>query len=82
MKTAEEKCPEGLNIFLFVYFLLKCFEYNMWFSAISGCVYVEFSQKYNVLIWYKKDGKKNHVWSVPYVSPWNSRNLIQVGKQL
>ena len=40
MKTAEEKFPEGLNIFI-VYFKLKCFEYNMIF-CISGCIYVEF----------------------------------------
>ena len=40
MKTAEEKFPEGLNIFI-AYFKLKCFEYNMIFR-ISGCIYVEF----------------------------------------
>ena len=37
MKTAEEKFPEGLNIFI-VYFKLKCFEYNLIF-CISGCIY-------------------------------------------
>ena len=31
VKTAEEKCPKGLDIFI-VYFELKCFEYNIWFS--------------------------------------------------
>ena len=55
MKTAEEKFPEGLNIFI-VYFKLKCFEYNMIFG-ISGCIYsmLSFSNNIdNAFICYKK----------------------------
>ena len=48
MKTAQEKLPEGLNIFI-VYFKLKCFEYNMIFR-ISGCIYSMLSFSNNIIM--------------------------------
>ena len=60
MKTAEEKLPEGFNIFI-VYFKLKCFEQNMIF-CISGCIYVEFSNNIIMLLSVtKKDSKKSNI---------------------
>ena len=82
MKTAEEKFPEGLNIFI-VYFKLKCFEYNMIFHILSGCIYSMLSFSNNIIMLLsvtKKDSKKSNIWSNYYISPWNSWQKFNSGR--